>query len=693
MSLKNLDLQFSYDSIRDDLYGDFFIPVLSNSVQCKRFGGTFSSKNFLKIAEGIKNFIENDGILQLVLFPNFSKEDIVAINDGLKNQDDVMLENWIKDYEQIPEQITANHSKALAWMIKNNFLEIKVLKITDMNGNLVHAKELEHISLLKEKIGIFMGNDVSELIAYSGNMDYDEDVDYSHLTTFRYWHGQEEQVDHYYEQFEKFWSGEQFEYVKNYNFQAVDLPTALENNMITIAPKSKSELNLERPFSLRDKQRTAVQKWTENNFNGIYEMATGTGKTRTAIGSIKELEKNNPHFISVIVVPTDPLGIQWKENLEQWGYVVTLTMGSTSWELDVEDSVLRSEANKIKHLCIVTSYDTYANISFQKIIASTKLKKFLIADEVHHAGAIGAQKGLDFNYDYRLGLTATLKRYFDDDGTKVIRNYFHDVVFSYTMDEAIRDGFLCEYNYHIRQVDLTSDEYLKYREWSIVMAKYYGQMKDNPEYLIKYQRASEQRANIVKSAINKLDELKKIVAEGNKLNFGLIYCNWDQIKNVQKILDKNKPRPIFSRQITAKKTPSRKQKYEIFQGLVKGLYDVILAINILDEGWDCPEVKNCVLMASSGNDKQYVQRRGRVLRPFDGEYPDGTKKVRAEIYDMCVIPDISVGSDESEKIMEKNLIKNELNRMQIMVDSASNLECKSSLDEYRRKFELYILKP
>ena len=122
MSLKNLDLQFSYDSIRDDLYGDFFIPVLSNSVQCKRFGGTFSSKNFLKIAEGIKNFIENDGILQLVLFPNFSKEDIVAINDGLKNQDDVMLENWIKDYEQIPEQITANHSKALAWMIKNNFL-------------------------------------------------------------------------------------------------------------------------------------------------------------------------------------------------------------------------------------------------------------------------------------------------------------------------------------------------------------------------------------------------------------------------------------------------------------------------------------------------------------------------------------------------------------------------------------------
>ena len=177
------------------------------------------------------------------------------------------------------------------------------------------------------------------------------------------------------------------------------------------------------------------------------------------------------------------------------------------------------------------------NISFQEILDSTKTKKLLICDEVHHAGAANAQEGLNFNYDYRLGLTATLTRYFDDDGTKVISNYFHGPVFTYTMDEAIRDGYLCEYNYHIRQVDLTSDEYVKYREESIVMAKYYGQMKKDPEFFEKYQRAAERRANIVKSAINKLDELRNIVQEGNKLNFGLVYCNFDQIKDVQKLLD------------------------------------------------------------------------------------------------------------------------------------------------------------
>ena len=221
MNLKNLDIKLSYDSIQDDLYGDFFIPVLSNSVECKRFGGTFSSKNFLKIAEGMKNFIEHDGLMQLVLFPNFSKEDIVAINDGLKNEDDALLQNWIKDYADIPEQFIADHTKALAWMLKNKFLEIKVLKITDLDGNLIHLEDLDHISLLKEKIGIFKGEGNSEFIAYRGNLDSDDNLDYSHLTTFRYWQNQEDLVDLYYDKFEKFWDGEQFEYIQNLHFYVI----------------------------------------------------------------------------------------------------------------------------------------------------------------------------------------------------------------------------------------------------------------------------------------------------------------------------------------------------------------------------------------------------------------------------------------------------------------------------------------
>jgi superfamily II DNA or RNA helicase len=286
-------------------------------------------------------------------------------------------------------------------------------------------------------------------------------------------------------------------------------------------------------------------------------------------------------------------------------------------------------------------------------------------------------------------LTATIKRYFDEEGTKIVTDYFHDVVYRYTMSEAIRDGYLCEYVYHIRQVDLTDDEYVDYRDESLTMARYYSQIKKNPDALEKFQRAAERRANIVKSADNKLNELSKIIQEGRKLNYGLVYCNFDQIRKAQNILTDNKPRPIHSRQVTQRNTPLRKQKEEIFQGLVDGLYDVILAINILDEGWDCPEVRRCILMASSGNEKQFVQRRGRILRPFDKTYPDGTTKEFAEIYDMCVLPNILDDADDQVRNMEMGLIKAQLNRMQIMADSAKNeADCYEIINNFKVKFGL-----
>ncbi len=698
MRFQDLDIQPSYDSVRDDLYDDFFVPVLSNSIECKRIGGNFSSKSFLKIAEGMKNFIEKDGLMKLVLLPNFSKEDIDAINTGLKNEVDVLLENWINEYEEIPDQFIKDHTKALAWMLKNEFLEIKILKILDSQGKIVSTSDLENISLLKQKIGIFKGERNNEFITFRGNLDYDDDNDYSHITTFRYWDtGEQKYCDEDYVLFDKFWEGEEFEYVQNYKFQAIPLPLALRENLVKISPSSKSELNLERPFTLRKFQKKAIRNWKNNGFCGIYEMATGTGKTRTAIGSIKQLEKEKEDFVTIVVVPSDPLGIQWKEELEKWGYKTILTMKSQNWKQEISDGLLLRQSKEIENLCIITSYVTFTNIYFQEKLLSVNIKKFLIADEVHHAGAPNAQNGLnEENYIFRLGLTATLNRYFDDEGTNIITKFFHDVVFQYTMDEAIKEGYLCKYKYHICQVDLTDDEYVDYRSESLIMARLYKKIRKDPDAYEKYKRSAERRANIVKSAFNKLEKLNSIIHERDKLqkklDFGLIYCNYDQINDVQKILTNNKPRPIFSRRITEKDTPTREQKEEIFRGLIKGDYDLILAIHILDEGWDCPEIKNCILMASTGNEKQYIQRRGRVLRPYKQKYPNGTMKDFAEIYDMCVIPDITTSSEDDDvKHMEKRLIENELRRMEIMADSSLNRdECNRIIMNFREQFELEL---
>ena len=148
MKFPDLDIRRMYDSVRSDLYTDFFSPVLSASTECKRVGGTFTSKTFLKIATGMKDFIEKDGQLQLVLLPNFTKEDLNAINTGLKNEEDVLLENWIKEYEQIESEFVKNHTKALAWLLKMKLLVIKIVRIKDLQGNVVRFQDLE--SILKE---------------------------------------------------------------------------------------------------------------------------------------------------------------------------------------------------------------------------------------------------------------------------------------------------------------------------------------------------------------------------------------------------------------------------------------------------------------------------------------------------------------------------------------------------------------
>lgn len=682
MKFTNLEIESKYDSKKNDIFDEFIIPLLSNSHEYRRIGRYFSLQEFQKLGNGLNEFVENNGRIKLILFLNLTQDDANIINQNNKNIEEVLLEQWNSNFIQ---QLQGKDDKLMSnfgALIKNGFLEIKIVKIFNNEGKFVSSKELESIENFNSEIGIFFGKESNEIITFKGKIELDEKEDQNYIIVSKYWNEDEkESAELDYSVFKKFWSGEEFDYIENFKFQAVDLPLVIKEKICNLSNQESNKITFERMFSLRKIQKQAIDEWRNNQFLGIYEMATGTGKTRTAIGSIKELEKME-RFFSVIVVPSNPLAYQWKEELEKWGYYVKMTIGTTNWKAEMKDVLRLFNIGKIKNLCIITSYITYAKKEFFDIIYSQKIKKLLIADEVHHAGSEYSQNGLIENYNFKLGLTATLERYFDESGTNTILDYFGGIVFTYTMDQAIKDGYLSNYNYHIRQVDLTDDEYLKYKEETIIMARNYSRIYNDSDAFEKYKRAAERRANIIKSAFNKFEELNKIISEGYKINYGLIYCNHDQIDTVQSILNKIKPVPIFSRQITEKKTPQRKEREEVFNGLVSGLYDVILAINILDEGWDCPQVKNCILMANSGNEKQYIQRRGRILRTFNKTYSDGTKKTISNIFDMCVIPELDYDDDEV-KLMEIRLIEKELNRMQIMANSASNKESQEFLKRYR----------
>ena len=689
MKFNELQIKQFYDVVHDDIYADFFSYVLKHSEEVRRFGGSFNSKNFVTIAQGMGHFIRNDGRMKLLLFSNLSNEDILAINQGLKTEEDLILKNWIDDMDSISEKFISDHTKALAWMLKNNYLEIKIIKITDDCGKQVSPKQIENIAKTQKVNGFFIGHGTDEIINFIGNLDYVEDEnDYSHITTYKSWaEGQHDYCDRHFGEFTDLWSGEKIEFLKNFYFQSTPLQKSVEEKLIEISPNSKNEIMLERPFSLRKPQQEAVDNWAKNQFKGIFEMATGTGKTRCAIGAMKKLESEITDFLIVIVVPSDPLGIQWKEELEKWGYKVTLTMQKSvaTWQQDVRDFTRLANLPSDKKFCIITSYETYANEKFKNVIFANPKNIFLIADEVHHSGAPKAQDGLDDRYTFKLGLTATLNRYFDDEGTDLIKKFFSGVVFVYDISDGIRDKVLCPYEYHIIPIDLNSKEYESYRDESWIMGVNYKERFNDATKMEKYLRAAERRANIVKNASSKIDALKDIIKTRKNMGYGLIYCNPGQIDKVQEICMKNSPDPIYVRKITEKNTPTRKERQVIIDGMIRGNYDALLAIKILDEGWDCPELKYCILMASSGNDKEYVQRRGRILRNFSGTYPDGGKKIHADIYDLCVIPDIS-GFSPDEVTMEISLAEKEFKRMRQISDSSEHPEkCNSIINKFLKQ--------
>lgn len=691
MTLEKYPFKTEYDSVADDVYGDFLVKALAESDEYSRFGGIFSSKNFALCAAGLQEFINNDGHMKLIIAPMISKEDASAINDGLLEKSKFMEDEWISEIEEIKEKFVKDHARALGWMLKNGFLEIRIAQITDHNGKIVDSKFLENTNFSKEKFGIFWDGTENGLMTFSGNIDYDNEKfgNYYHLDIHRKWKGETDHCDKFGQRFRKYWDGEKTEIISGYFLTTIDLPNAIKQHLIEIAPELKSDIKLERPLYLRQHQQKAVDAWIKNNFKGIFEMATGTGKTIAAMGAIKEILKREEKLAIIIACPTDTLVSQWKEELEKWGMSPMLTPKNSNWYEELKGKVTLLNGNMTSTLYIITSYDTLSNVKFQNNIKKITSKKLLVADEVHNAGAPTYQLGLIDDFDYRLGLTATPERYFDDEGTNLLLKYFEGIIFSYPLKIAIEDGWLVPYYYYTKSVQLTSEEFKKYRTYSITMAETYKKKNKDANAKKRYENAANGRSRIIQNAENKIDALNEVLDELKEFKFGLIFTAPALIDEIQNKLIKRKP-PIITKKITDKDTPKREQRAEVFAGLQRGAYDAILAIMIMDEGVDIPSLKTSIIVSSTGNPKQFIQRRGRVLRPYSEKYPDGSRKEFATIVDFHVLNDIPEDANEDEIKIEQGMAKRELKRFEEMASIAINST--QSLDELKKiknKYKIY----
>ena len=684
MSFRSLELEPEYNSIRNDVYGEFFNKVLQYSSQYVRVGGKFTSRNFAACAEGLQKFVERDGLMKLVLVPEFTEEDINSIDRGLKNQHNVLAERWIRDISQIKEKFVEDHVKALAWMLAHGNLEIRLAIPVRGNGSIMSSIDLKDSEIFQRKTGIFWDS-ANEAVSFTGNIDFDNRMlgEYQRIRVFRGWDaGERRFVEKDLEEFHVYWDGQEFG--AGLSLKTIPLPDAIRENLVKVAPKSKSDIHLQNLPKLRPYQMEAVAKWLGNGARGIFEMATGTGKTFTAIGCLKEIKNRGEKTLVVIVCPSDNLERQWKEELAKWDFASFITSQNRQWRQRVKDKLASLEiAESAKMQIVITTYKNFSSGDFLRIIEGYDGASMLIADEVHNAGATESVRGLTNAYSYRLGLSATVERYFDPNGTTVLEKFFEGVVYSMDLRMAISHGFLVSYYYYPIYVDLNEDEYAQYRRITKIIASLWSSKRFEDRK--KLELALMRRSRIIQNAQSKIQEFERWIQRNpDSTKYLLVYCSDKHIDQVKSALSAH---GVINREITAKNPANPAERADIIKQFSAGLYHAVVAIKVLDEGADIPTAKNCIMMASTGNPKQFIQRRGRVLRQFSGQYRDGSAKRHAIIYDILVIPDLAPDYTEDEICTERQIVASQIKRQELMADTAINRDsCMKEITKIKKRF-------
>ena len=703
MKFDELDILREYDSRRNFIYGQFFNKILPHCGIYCRFGGMFSGEKFVQCADGLQEFIkENGGTMELVLIPDFDENDRDVFTEETRKK--MISEKWKLELDKIKDGFKKNHIKALACMIAEGLLTIKLILPQDENGKPLTKKQLEGSDLLTE-VGIFFNkDDGTDYLSFRGDVDVN-DESIMKITTSRPWMANEQiQIKKDYEKFINLWDAQETCQIGTITCKIQPLSEELIDYFKDQSPESIDEIpSLETVPELYPFQKDAVQKWYDNGCKGIFEMATGTGKTWTAIGCIKKLHENNEKLLVVITAPYTNLVDQWEDNLNQW-HIDSIKLDK-AWTKRIRiaiNSINEEQGNRLTVL--ICSHAKFARDELLQEIQNCKIPTMLIVDEAHHAGSgvsiedddgvvatFGSRKGLSDDYSFRLGLSATIDRHHDDDGTDFLLNYFKGTeksrVYALDMREAIKDKWLCGYNYHIHFVELTEDEFIRYKDLTSEAMKYIH--AEDPKIKQYGERLIMERSWIVRDAKQKIDKFIEIMKFFDKISHLLVFCSEKQepdldniLKNSSKTLDREMP--LF-RKITYDNPSDKRERIEILRDFANEDYQMILSNRVLDEGMDVPEAKSCIVLASTGNPTQFIQRRGRVLRQFNGTYKDGTRKTRADIYDILVKPNMDGITNPEEAKFEIGIIRQQLKKITLMSELAENYEkdCKQKILEFK----------
>lgn len=620
--LQLLKLSDGYSSTNSNLLDDFYRPCLEESILYQRAVGYFSS-GLLAIAPlAFANFVSRGGKIQIVCSAHLRPEDV----DALQNSDlvtsisrDRARQELVELYEK--DDLSNALTTAFSSLIGAGILELRLL--LPINSN----------QLFHDKLGIFF--DGRQHLSFVGSANetaaaWIESGNHENIEVFRAWNDEADRrrIDRHKSEFQVLWQGprgwnivKQNE-IKDLVFSVVqpkevEVSLAEVKEIIEKSKKPKESSNnaspKKEPKKLRSYQSEVLENWESNDKKGIVSFATGGGKTLTAISAIRKWRESGKP--TLVLVPSVLLHAQWiSEILEEIPNAEIIKFGSGN-PLTGREAILR-EATSRGNAIIVSTYETAGN---QKFVSSCSFSSDLlvVADEVHTAGQPEFKKFLDCDFaGPRIGLSATPTRYGDEEGTKRIFEYFGDILEpKFGIQEAIDNGALVPYEYDYLTVPLTEDEF---EEWETLSKKIsilsaQSDSRENIDLFLK--NLLIRRSRIAKNASLKpkiaKETIEKFYKNGDRW---LVYCS--DTNQLERVKSELASLEIPLLEYHQKMTGDRKTTLGYFgeQG------GVMLAIKCLDEGIDIPSINRALILASSTNPREYIQRRGRVLRKDLNKY-------------------------------------------------------------------------
>ena len=690
VSLRDIQLKGVYRTAADSLIRDFYIPFLAKSCQYDRAVGYFSSSMLIEAAFGLSGLIKNGGRMRLVIGHPLSEEDFASVKKGasLARIQDQILKDLLHVLESAGSERAVHSLELLSWMVATDSLEIRYA--------------FKRVGMYHEKIGIMTDGERNKLVFHGSANESASALlptrNFESLAVYPSWNQEifDEYGKPFVEGFESLWRGDTkyvisipvpsavYEQLANYRVERHG-PPDLELEAALVAPGEGTSNTSRTPmlpatlggerYTLRPHQVDALRHWKANGYAGIFALATGSGKTITALHAASRFVQQGSAIALVISVPYQVLAEQWCDVMHLFGMrPIKAFYSRDKWELDLREEVSAFVAGSLRFMSVVVVNETLSSEHFRATLSEIPNDRLMfVGDECHHHAGPNWLDKIPVNAGFRLGMSATPWNPGQLEKRKVLEELYGPVVASYSLRDALANEVLCPYRYQVVCCDFDDDEAVEYERLSKRISSLRAQDPDGADPAIRsqIQIVASRRARLLGAIRDKRHRLDKALSESPVGPHTLVYCGegkhplddeeGEEHRMIARAVQSLASAGCKVGRITAAESVSERKR--ILAAFDDGLIEAIAAIRVLDEGFDIPSCRTAFLLASSTSFRQYVQRRGRVLRRAPG-------KDEALIYDFVALPSISLL--EREREVWTRQIATELSRLREFIELSVN---------------------